>query len=338
MLNVISRSIVSKHTRGPRKVVLNLLKGLDEIKYPYVVNAALDATKVLWIHDDPQALKEAMKLPKSVAIIAGPNVYTLPSEIPSTIDTKRIIWIHPALWVQKFWEQSLGTPLQSVVWPVGIDTEAFSPTVNSSKDLILVYNKQRSNEEVKLVCQALEARNEKYEVITYGNYHESNYRSLLERSKALIWIGRSESQGIGFLEALAMNVPALVWDIEQFGQWSGSGQDRFTQEQLAFKSATAVPYFDSTCGMLFSKQTELDSSLAQFLANLSKFAPRKYVENNLSLTKQAVDFINIYKSYFNINDEILRDTTLTNNKKWKNASWGYYLNTQIKDAIRSIIR
>lgn len=338
MLNIISRSIVSEHTRGPRKVVLNLIKGLDELGYPYVINAALDATKVLWIHDDPEALIEAMKLPHDVAILAGPNVYTLPSEIPHTIDTSRIIWLHPSNWVKTFWELSLTTPLQSVAWPVGIDTKVFSPTTNLKKELVLVYNKQREDEEVKLVCQALEARNEKYEVITYGLYNENDYRRLLEQSKALVWVGRSESQGIGLLEALAMNVPALVWDIKQFGQWSGTGHEIFSETQLKFNQATAVPYFDDSCGLIFEDKSELNSSLSRFLASLTNFSPRNYIKKNLTLSKQANDFLTIYKTNFKLTDDTLQDDRLANNKKWKNASWYFYLKTRLKDAIRRIIR
>ncbi len=337
MLNIISRSYVSKHNRGPRKVVLNLIKGLDEIKYPYVINASLDATKVIWIHDDKEALEEVTKLSTDIAIIAGPNIYTLPSEIPSTIDTSRIIWIHPAKWVKAFWEQSMTTQIESIVCPVGIDTKVFHPDSINKKEIILVYNKQRSDEEVSIVCRALEAHGEKYKVITYGNYNEEDYKKLLGESKALIWIGRSESQGIGLLEALATDVPTLVWDIEKFGEWSGSGHERFTKEQLDFTSATAAPYFDNSCGIVFNEKDELDTSLSHFLTNLKTFTPRSYIEINLPLGKQANEFISIYKEHFKVTDLELKDTTLANRTKWKNASWCFYITTRFKDAIRQII-
>ena len=104
MLNIISRSIVSQHNRGPRKVVLNLIKGLDEIGYPYVVNHALNATDQLWIHDDPTALSEALNLNNETKILVGPNVFTLPAELPIIETTRNILWLHPALWVKNFWE------------------------------------------------------------------------------------------------------------------------------------------------------------------------------------------------------------------------------------------
>ena len=242
MLNVISRSIVSTHTRGPRKVVANLLKGLDEIGYPYVVNAALNATDTLWIHDDRDALEAALTLPSTHTIIAGPNIFTLPSEIPTSVLAKNVLFIHPAKWVQEFWDRFSITKINSVVWPVGVDTKTFAPIDSMTKDLVLVYNKQRPQSDVDALCKALEARGERFAVLTYGNYKETEYQELLAEAKAVVWVGRSESQGIGLLEALAMNVPMLLWDIKKFGDFVGASQSSFSAEQLAFTPVTAAPY------------------------------------------------------------------------------------------------
>jgi hypothetical protein len=337
MLNIVSRSIVSKHTRGPRKVVTNLISGLKEINYPFTINADLGATKTLWIHDDPEALIAAMKLPHDVAVIAGPNIYTLPSEIPSTIDLSRVIWIHPAPWVEAFWRQSGADDMRSEVWPVGIDTSVFTPS-QQEKDLVLVYNKQRTVNDVEAVCEALEARGEKYRVLTYGEYSEEDYLRLLGQSKAIVWVGRSESQGIGLLEALSMNVPALVWDVSVFGNWEGAGKERFSAEQLSFSPVTAAPYFDDTCGLKFTDRNDLRPTLDIFFENISTFTPRKYIEKELSLQKQATDFLNLFKSHFNINDTELRDTTLRSNKKWQNGTLWFKYRTRLKDAVRQLIR
>jgi hypothetical protein len=193
MLNIISKSIVSTQNRGPRKVVVNLMRGLDELGVPYVVNAALDATDILWIHDDPVALMAAAALPPHVAIIAGPNVFTTPAEFPA-IDRRRFLWLHPAPWVAAFWQAFGGADIPCATWPVGIDTTAFAPAA-SAKDTVLLYNKQRAGDDVERVVKALQARGQAYEVITYGQYHEAQYQALLARSRAIIWLGRSESQG-----------------------------------------------------------------------------------------------------------------------------------------------
>lgn len=338
MLNIISRSIVSKNIRGPRKVVANLMKGLEELGYPFVVNAALESTDTIWIHDDPKALEESMKLPPNVAIIAGPNIYTLPSEIPNNIDTSRIVWIHPSVWVQNFWNKFSHQKILSGVWPVGIDTAKFIPKKNKKRDLVLVYNKQRSNTEITSVCCALNTHGEKYEVITYGKYREVEYQNLLEKAKAIVWVGRSESQGIALLEALATDVPALIWDISTFGQWEGDGHKRFTIEQLTFSEATVAPYFNNQCGLGFTNESELNFTLSKFLENLPNFQPRRYIEENLSLAKQAKSFLYIYKNHFNIDESSLKQTTVTTKKMWRNNSKLFHALMIFKDAIRRIIR
>ncbi|HMO77668.1 MAG TPA: hypothetical protein PKA42_01230 [Candidatus Paceibacterota bacterium] len=313
------------------------MKGLDEIGCPYVTNAALDATDLIWIHDDPIALKAALDLPRKPLILAGPNIHTLPQELPTIPNNLPLIWLHPAPWVQRFWETFGTQRLNSTVWPVGIDTNKFSPTT-TAKDLILVYNKQRSPADTNVVCQTLENHGEKFAVITYGQYQESNYQELLDRSKAIIWVGRSESQGIALLEALAMNVPALIWDIEKFGDWSGSGQANFSTEQLNFTPVTSAPYFDDTCGLKFSRVEDLEKSLTRFLEALPTFAPRVYIENNLSLAKQAQAFLNIYQTKLRANESQIKDTNLKSKKSWKNASLAFKLTTLAKDAVRQIMR
>lgn len=338
MLNIISRSLISKHNRGPRKVVKNLLLGLDEIGCPYVTNAALEATPLLWIHDDPHALKATLELAKPPLILAGPNIYTLPSELPYIKKDFPLIWLHPAPWVAKFWETFQSQRLPSAIWPVGIDTKVFSPINTNKKELVLVYNKQRSTSEVNTVCEALEGQNERFQVLTYGNYQEAEYQKLLKEAKALIWVGRSESQGIALLEALSMNVPILVWDVEKFGQWSGPGQATFSMAQLNFSPVTAAPYFDETCGLRFTNKAEINEQLTKFLDKLSTFTPRLYIENHLSLKKQAEAFLEIFKSELGATAEQLQDKKVHTQKVWRNNTLSFKLVTQFKDAMRQIIR
>jgi glycosyltransferase involved in cell wall biosynthesis len=338
MLNIISRSVVSTHSRGPRKVVASLLKGLDEIGYPYVVNAALDATDTLWIHDDKAALEAALSLPGERAIIAGPNIYTLPSEVPGSVLDKRVLFLQPAVWVQEFWNTFSLDKINTVVWPVGIDTKNFSPDLTAKKDLVLVYNKQRSDTDMKAVCAALDAHGERYEELTYGKYTESQYQNLLQRAQAVVWVGRSESQGIGLLEALSMNVPVLVWDVTKLGDFVGAEASGFSAEQLAFTPVTAAPYFDERCGMRFVAREDLDNSLRVFLESLHTYSPRSYVESELPLGKQATALLDLFKTHFNISDSSLKDTALKSPKRWQNGTLCFKCLTRLKDAIRQIIR
>lgn len=336
MINIISRSIITNYNRGPLKVVINTLKGLDLIGVPYVVNRALNATDHIWIHDDPVALASASKLSSNFKIIAGPNIYTTPGELPLKLPTS-LLWLHPATWVKEFWDTFGGDKIHSNVWPVGIDTEYFKPS-KTTKDLILIYNKMRSQIDVNMVCSLLNKLREPYRVLTYGTYNESEYRTLLQRAKAMVWVGRSESQGIAFLEAMSMNVPMLVWDITHFGNWEGKGKEKFNAEQLAFLSATAVPYFDLTCGIRVTSQEELESSLPNFIEQLNSFRPREYVVNNFSLSKQASALVSFFFSEWGVLPEDIHDTNLRSHSPWRNATKTFRGISILKDALRHLNR
>ena len=75
MLNIISNEYFKseKMVSGPIKVFKNLIKGLDLVEYPYVVNGDINACDKLWIYNDPMALKKIKKINKDVKILLGPS-------------------------------------------------------------------------------------------------------------------------------------------------------------------------------------------------------------------------------------------------------------------------
>lgn len=338
MLNIISRAIVSRRTHGPRKVVENLMHGLNAIGVPYVLNQGLTATQALWIHDDPIALDALIRLHPEMPAVVGPNIYSTPRDLPNPTLPRNIIWLSPAPWVQKFWQTSGFEHKPHAVWPVGIDTTRFAPDPSIQKDTVLVYVKQRTEAEVRQVTQLLKDRDIPYTLMRYGTYAEAEYLRTLERARAIIWIGRSESQGIALQEALAMDVPALVWDIPSFGSWHGAGKERFTVEELSFTEATAVPYFSPACGLRFTRTEELEAIFNTFMQALQSFSPRSYITEHLSLSGQAEAFIELYKHHLHLTEAQLRNTTLHSEKPWRNATLSFLLKTRIKDAVRAIMR
>lgn len=337
MINIISKSVLSSYTSGPQKVVKNLIKGLDLINYPYIINGDLNSCKRLWIHDDIKALEKIRNLSQDIKVIVGPNLFVLPRQIPEKINLENVVYLHPSFWAQSFWSDFGFDKCTLDSWPTGIDTHIYKPS-DKEKEIVLIYFKQREKKELEKVENILKQKNIKYKTIIYGSYKQSDYLKLLEKSKYIIWIGRQESQGIALEEALAMNIPILVWDVKNIGHWHASKKEMsiFNKQENEYTNTSSAYFFDETCGVKIKEEKDLEYNIDIMERDWSKFEPRKYILNNLSLEKQAKDFVNLYDKHYNISyEEGLKEEKLNSNK-WINARFYYRLFSKLKDFYKKI--
>lgn len=339
MLNIISKAYLSKTSTGPKKVVDNLIKGLDILGYPYVINKQLDACEMLWIHDDLEALSSIDTLDVATKVVAGPNLYVVPRQIPKTINLSKIVYLHPSEWVKDFWITFGFDRCPIEAWPVGIDTEEYKPSTQE-KTTVLVYFKQRSLEELTRVKEALDKKSTTYQIITYGEYREEDYKKLLETTRYIVWLGRQESQGIALQEALAANVPILVCDVDHLGHWEASPKEMavFTEEENAFTNTTSAAYFDDRCGIKIKDLSMLGDSLDRIERALHDFSPRQYILENLSLEKQAKDLLAVYEKYFGITFEQGKQITICKRGNWRNNKLYFKIYSKLKQSIKRLLR
>ena len=124
----------------------------------------------------------------------------------------------------------------------------------------------------------------KYKVIVYGKYKEEDYINTLQSSKFGIWIGCHESQGFALEEALSCNLPLLVFNSSSmFQEYDEKNEICYNNELGRYSlKATAIPYWDDTCGIAFTKKEEFKINLERMLTEYNKFQPRIYVEKALS--------------------------------------------------------
>lgn len=238
----------------------------------------------------PSVLKK-VKLPNPV--IFGPGDYGFPDEAAELASDPRIRrLIQPSSWPVKLYEPYCGAKL--VTWPVGIDTGTWPNTSNDAKSVdVLVYDKIRWYREretsrvLEPIIRYLQDNNKTYEVIRYGHYHHVEFLRLLRRSRSMLFLCEHETQGLACQEAMACNVPVLAWDE---GVLVDPEYRRFLKSELEVSS---VPYFDPCCGQRF-KLAEFESVFLKFWASLDGYAPRKYVEDRLSLARSAKDYLAIY--------------------------------------------
>jgi glycosyltransferase involved in cell wall biosynthesis len=99
----------------------------------------------------------------------------------------------------------------------------------------------------------------------------------LSESKYGIWLDAHESQGFALQEAIACNVPLLVWNVTSMNQEHGYSYDDIP--------ATSIPYWDERCGEFFYHENELESKFKTLISKLEQYRPREFIVENLSIEK-----------------------------------------------------
>ncbi len=281
---------------GVDKVFINLCLGLDKLGINYEVNLPF---KKLQKEDRVGILGRGRFCLKdyhqSNPIVAGVALMNHPNEWPNLCQEYPVTnYLQHSNWANEVYKPYFHK--RCTIWPVGIDTYYWKPTSIETKSIdFLIYNKIRWNYqeyEAQLLTPIRELLNKKklsFEELRYGHYTPKDYQKALNRCRAMIFLCEHESQGIAYQECLASGVPILAWDQQQC-----LDPNRFNWG-TAYISATSVPYWDERCGVKFRDIQEFPSKLAEFLDRLNTqlFAPRDYINDNLTLEKCARHYLEI---------------------------------------------
>jgi hypothetical protein len=297
----LARKIIRGSPRlgGVDKVFHNLCLGLDRLGFEYFANLPFKELKSddrvgvlgrgrysLQGHDRPNP------------IVAGIALMTHPSEWPTLCQdypVKR--YLQHSAWANDVYRPYFGDHCR--IWPVGIDTDAWLPNAadNNNKDIdLLIYDKVMWNREVvkpplsAVINDFVSREDLVVESVVYGNYMEREYRSLLSRSRGMIFLCEHESQGLAYQEGLSSGVPVLAWDQ---GRCLDPNRFAWGQPNIA---ATSVPYFDDRCGERFEGLKDLDEKLSMFMEkiNASEYSPRDFIMENLTLRRCAAQFLSFF--------------------------------------------
>ena len=138
---------------------------------------------------------------------------------------------------------------------------------------VLLYFKNRKNEELENVIRLLTNLGITYDLFQYGKYDNKKLKKASYNYSFGIVLTTTESQGFAIQEMLSCNLPLLVWN-----------KHEAFYEGVEVKG-TSVPYFDERCGLVVDSLEELKSKLKLFTNNNEKFQPVEYIQDNLTYEK-----------------------------------------------------
>jgi hypothetical protein len=278
---------------GPNKVILNTIKGLEKIGYPFVINKDIRQFRYNWIHDSMKGLIEVAL--NRIPAVVGPNLVVLPNDLPRFLPKlSNCIYLYPSQWCIDLWKEIGFSDCPLVSWPAGIDTKEFDITQQiTDRSDVMIYFKKRNPVLLDQAVSTVIRMGLNPRIIRYGDYNEVQYKETLASSRFGIWIGLSESQGIGLQEALASGVPLIVCDVNSLFETGNEGGYKFPEKLREFKP-TSVPYFDQRCGIIINDFSRLEDSVTEMLENIPDYNPREYILENLSLEKQALELLSFF--------------------------------------------
>ena len=208
--------------------------------------------------------------------IFGPHFSIFPNNKLNGINNvyKNSIYIQPSKWAMDSWKSNMEHIIPITTYCFPVNTNKFK-CIDKVRDKVFVYYKRRKPDELSLVTQFLESQNIEFKVFDYlKKYKEEDYLSYLQECKYGIVIDAHESQGFAIEEAMACNVPLLVWNV------------RFMSQEYRSRypdiPASSVGYFDERCGKIFYDQNEFLQTYEEFMNNMNNYNPREYVMENLS--------------------------------------------------------
>jgi hypothetical protein len=271
---------------GHYGVTRSILGGLSKSGVRYLYNPDLRCTTadVAIVLSLPQTVRRALQWKANggcKAVFAGPNIAVLPSadgEVLRSPQLDRIIV--PSDWVRAVYAaEAPDIRDKIVVHAVGVDEKYWSPQPDRSRRKnVLVYDKNMPAL-AEEVARALNGWAIPHEVVRYGAYTMRQYRRALDRAFACVALSESESQGIAWAEAWAMDVPTFVLH-----------RERRLIEGRDLHVSTA-PYLGTQTGRFWSRVDELNALLTSFDAD--DYAPRAWVLEHMTDVAAARSLLDI---------------------------------------------
>jgi hypothetical protein len=285
---LIRRRAHYKHSeyRGHPAVTRSLVQGLDAIgaHYNYNPKYPWNLSDTIIVLAGVRTLRQAIELKKKGRIkklLAGPNIVEFSSDENSILASDAIdLVITPSQFVSELYiEDNMKLRDKIFTWPAGVDTSFWcpGPTKNYNSNQILIFDKRLTSDNPDrirpYVDYLIKSGWSVNIIVRCGDrgYTHIEYRELLRNASLMIGftIG-SESQGIAWSEAWAMDVPTLIF--------------RNTTNILRGRkyNCSTAPYLNNDNGLFFDNFADFKSKFEYWISRRDEFNPRAWLVNNLS--------------------------------------------------------
>ena len=279
MLNVFYRdSHLQGRMSGPRKVIQNLIRSLEDTNTPFSINEEKYDNN-LFLHWDPHHIQIYQSLKNKDKLLVGPQVWPFSLDINQLTEYGKVIV--PSQWVSDLFVNHFG--IRTLIWPVAI----YAPEIEDNiKTDCLIYYKNRSEDNLLKVTEFFDKKGITYTGLQYGNYTQEEFRESLSEVKYCVIIDNTESQGIAIQEMMAVNKPLFVWDQTV---WDHMGQEYAVP-------ATSVPYWSDECGERITYFDQFEEQFAIFQSKLNDYTPKDFVDRELSPEATVKILLDYYAS------------------------------------------
>ena len=273
------KKIVGKYS-GPDAVCDSLLRGLTKDGIAYNLNPNSPKNDTVIVLSGVAALKSAIRQKERGAIkklIAGPNIVSTPHDAEGIMRNPAIDTILiPSKWVADFWEQEAPELKNKIrIWAAGVRVAA--PGTRNGNPI--VYDKMEDSALLAHIVTTIIESGATPHIFTYASYNHANYMKALATAPYLIYLSKSESQGLALQEAWAHDVPTLV---HKSTVWE-SGSHRFEAEQIN------APYLTDQLGAIFSTNEELKD----LIVHTKTYHPKVYCDQKHSDKVSAATLLQI---------------------------------------------
>lgn len=261
---VLSRKLLAKH-RGPDAVRDSVLRGFDALQIPFRLNPYRQVSDTVLVLSGIEALRAAVRHKERGLIkrlLAGPNIVARPSDAEGLFDHPSVDTVLvPSIWVAGLWKhEDPGLSAKIRIWPAGVE-----PAVASTRSgMPIIYDKLGDPRLLANVQKAVGA----HRLFIYGKFRQEEYLDVLADAPYLVYLSRSESQGLALQEAWARDVPTLVnksirWD-NGVSSWEATGIN--------------CPYLTPELGLVFEEPNQLPA----LAATVAALHPKSYCDTHLS--------------------------------------------------------